>query len=187
MLEFLPDSPYFLYLSVFLLPFVQEDAAVALAATASASQMGETVPLFVAIFLGLFFSDIWKYWIGWGALKVDRFRAYTEKQHIADLKDKVRSYPLTTLFAARFIPLTRIPAYVACGFFHMNYFKFCVIIAFTAFIYVAIAFAVCHLLGTILGENLKWALPMIGLPIILLAITYNYVRARRLQSESERS
>jgi len=184
LLDFLPDSPIYLYLSVFFGPFVQEDAAVAYAATAFASGWGKPVPLFLAIFIGLFLSDIWKYWIGWHALKIKKFGEIAEKKHVMDLKDKVQSYPLTTLFAARFVPLTRIPAYVACGFFHMNYFKFCLYVAMTALVYVGLAFGICHALGAILGENLKWALPAIGIPLVIIFLCFNYWRARKLEQET---
>ncbi len=185
MLDFLREStPYWVYWFAFLGPFWQEDAAVAFAATASASGMGRPLPLFIAIYVGLFLSDIWKYWPGYYALKVKRFAHYAEKKHVTDLKDKVQTNLLATLFAARFIPLTRIPAYVACGYFHVNYIKYCLYIAITALVYVALAFGICHLLGTILGEHLKWALPAIGIPIVILFLCYNYWKARRSESKA---
>ena len=186
MLDFLREStPYWVYWFSFLGPFWQEDAAVAFAATASASKMGKTLPIFIAIYTGLFLSDIWKYWIGRLALKVPKFGAYAEKKHVGDLKDKVRDNLLTTLFAARFIPLTRIPAYVACGYFHINYLKFCFFIAVTAFVYVSLAFAICHALGELLGDKLKWALPAIGLPIVILYLGFMFWRARKAEKTSD--
>ena len=180
MLDFLREStPYWVYIFSLLGPFWQEDAAVAFAATASATKMGKPLWIFVAIYIGLFLSDAWKYWIGRWALKVPRFGKYAEKKHVGDLKDKVKNNLLTTLFAARFIPLTRIPAYVACGYFHINYAKFCVYIAITAFVYVSLAFAICHALGELLGDNLKWALPAIGVPLVVILLGYNYWRVKK--------
>lgn len=182
-MDFLPDSMSLLYWSVFIGPFVQEDAAVLYAASLSITNMERTAPLFFVIWLGLCASDFWKYWIGWAALRNERARAFTEKKHVADLKDKVIQHAFTTLMLARFVPLTRIPAYVACGLFGVNYLKYCLIIAFTAFLYVSAVFATFHLLGAVLGEQLKWILPIIALFGMGTYLGYLALKARKNGSE----
>ena len=97
-MDFLTDSPLFPYISVFLGPFVQEDAAVLLAASLSANNPNYFPTMFFVILAGLFLSDIWKYWIGWAALKNPRARAFAEKKHVTELQDKVQRYTLVTLF-----------------------------------------------------------------------------------------
>ena len=156
------EPSWLLYLGIALGPFVQEDAAVLAAATLSASDPQHFPNVFFFILIGLILSDIWKYWIGWAALSNKKARAFADKKHITELKDKVQQHTLLTLIGARFIPLARIPAYVACGYFGISYFKFCLIIAFTAFLYTALIFFSCHYLGEIVGDKLEMMLPLIG-------------------------
>lgn len=175
------DSAWLIYLGVFFGPFVQEDAAVLAAASLSANNPQYFPTMFFVILAGLILSDVWKYWIGWAALKNPRARAFAEKKHVADLQDKVQRYTLITLFGARFLPLARIPAYVACGFFRVPYWKFCLMIAFTATIYTIVIFTICHLLGEVMGERFEWLLPVIGVSAALLFVGYQLLKRRRLE------
>ena len=178
-MDFLTDSPLLVYIGVFLGPFVQEDAAVLGAASLSANNPDYFPTMFFVILAGLFLSDIWKYWIGWAALKNPRARAFAEKKHVAELQDKVQRYTLATLFGARFVPLARIPAYVACGFFRVPYWKFCIMIALTATIYTGIIFTICHLVGEVMGERFEWLLPILGVAIALLFVGFQIFKSRK--------
>ncbi|MDB2437126.1 VTT domain-containing protein [Hellea sp.] len=178
-MDWLADSELLHYLSVFVGPFVQEDAAVFLAATLSANNPNYFPSMFFVILAGLILSDIWKYWIGWAALKNPRARAFAEKKKVVDLQDKVQRYTLATLFGARFVPFARIPTYVACGFFKVPYWKFCAIVAFTATIYALVIFAFCHLVGEVVGERFEWLLPIAGVTFALLFVGIQTLRNRR--------
>lgn len=167
------EPNWLLYLGIAIGPFVQEDAAVLAAATLSASNPAHFPAVFIIIFIGLFFSDIWKYWIGWAALKNPKAKAFTEKKHVANLQDKVQRHTFMTLLGARFLPLARVPAYVACGYFGVNYAKFCAIIAFTALLYTAVIFALCHYLGEMVGDKIEMMLPLIAVTLLsIFAIGY---------------
>ena len=172
-------SPYIVYILVFLAPFVQEDTAVI--GTAALTAIGKLAvgPAFIAIVLGLFFSDIWKYWIGWFAIRHRKGADFAKKDIVLGLKEKVLRYPFTTLVAARFIPLTRIPSYIACGFFKLHYGLYCFYIGVTALMFVSIAFGTFHLLGSLLGEHIKWILPFIGLAFVMASIAIQYLKKRR--------
>ena len=172
------EPSWLLYFGIALGPFVQEDAAVLAAATLSASDPQHFPNVFFFILVGLILSDIWKYWIGWAALRNDRIQAFAEKKHVADLKEKVQKHTLFTLMGARFIPLARIPAYVACGYFGISYLKFCIIIAFSALIYTILIFVACHYLGTIVGDKLEMMLPLIGGVFLVLFGSLIYWRHR---------
>ena len=177
-MDVLTDSPLLIYIGIFFGPFVQEDAAVLAAASLSAASPRYFPTVFFVILAGLFFSDIWKYWIGWAALKNARARDFAEKKHVVDLQDKVQKYTVLTLFGARFLPLARVPAYVACGFFKVPYWKFCLIIFLTALCYTIVIFAACYFIGEAMGEQYLWALPIIAIALILCAIAYQMLRRR---------
>lgn len=186
MLDFLTDSPLWLiYLGVLLGPFIQEDAAAIAAATLSATGMANSTLLFILICIGLFISDIWKYWIGWAALKNKNGKAFAEKEHIANLQDKVLKHTFVTLVTGRFIPLTRIPIYIACGFFRVSYLKFCLFIAITAVMYVTVLFGAFHALGAVLGEKVLWVLPIIALAGLAGFIGVNKLKKRKNKRPGE--
>ena len=182
-MDFLTDSPLIIYIGIFLGPFVQEDAAVFGAASLSASMPDYFPTIFFVILAGLILSDIWKYWIGWAALKNPRARAFAEKKQVASLQDKVQRYTLATLLGARFIPMARIPAYVACGFFKVPYWKFCAIIALTAAIYTTLIFAFCHFVGEVIGERYEWLLPIIGISVALLFVGFQILKSRKAKND----
>jgi membrane protein DedA with SNARE-associated domain len=166
-MDMFPDSyPLAVYISVFFGPFVQEDAAVLYAAGLAVNGVNQWLPLYFTILAGLFFSDIWKYWIGWAALKHPRARGYAEREHVADMGGKVQDNLLKTLLIGRFVPLARVPTYLACGYFKISYLKFCLGIALTAALYVSTVFTVVHFLGEIVGERLKWILPLFALLVL---------------------
>lgn len=160
-------------------PFVQEDAATIAAATLSVTKMGNSAALFILITIGLFLSDIWKYWIGWAALKNKSGQSFAEKKHIAGMQDQVLKHTFATLVTGRFVPLTRIPIYIACGFFGVSYLKFCVLIAVTALMYVTVIFGAFHLLGAVLGESILWILPLIAIAGVALFIGYQALKRRK--------
>ncbi len=172
------NYPWAVYALVFVAPFVQEDAAVF--GTAALTAIGKLAlgPAILAILLGLFFSDIWKYWIGWFALKNKTGAQLSKREKIMSLENKVHAYPFTTLMSARFIPLTRIPAYIACGFFRYPYINFCAYIAFTALIYVVLFFGAFHLAGELMAEQLKWLLPIVGISFVLLMIAIHFIQQK---------
>jgi membrane protein DedA with SNARE-associated domain len=164
------DPSWYLYLGIFVGPFVQEDAAVIAAATLSASDPQHFPVVFFVILFGLFVSDIWKYWIGYSAHASARARRWAEKDKVMALQDRVERNAMTTLLAARFLPLARVPAYIACGYFKMNYAKFCAIIFVTALLYCIVVFALIHLLGELFGERMEVILGLIACGVILTAI-----------------
>ena len=79
-----------LYLAIFALPFVQEDAAVIGAATASMHGVAPTSFLVAAILSGLIASDAWKYWIGRLARRYEWAHKFAEKPGVSVAGDLVR-------------------------------------------------------------------------------------------------
>lgn len=163
------DPIWLIYAGIFVGPFVQEDAAVIAAASLSASDPKHFPIVFVVILLGLFVSDIWKYWIGYHAHRHPRFRKWAEKDRVIAMREQVERHAVKTLLIARFLPLARVPAYVACGYFKMNYAKFCAIMFGTAALYCTVIFAMCHWLGEIFGERMEIVILIMAAIVIVVA------------------
>jgi membrane protein DedA with SNARE-associated domain len=170
------DPSWILYLGIFFGPFVQEDAAVIAAATLSAADASHFPVIFFVILTGLFVSDIWKYWIGYAAHTSARARKYAEREHVAEFSDKIRRNLFATLLTARFVPLARVPVYVACGYFKVSYPKFCLIIFFTALPYCLLVFALCHGLGKVFSNRIELILLSIGIAVATIAVSAFFIR-----------
>ena len=165
------DPSWYLYLGIFVGPFVQEDAAVIAAATLSAHDSQHFPFVFFVILFGLFVSDIWKYWIGFSAHASARARRWAETEKVMSLQDKVKRHAFGTLLTARFLPLARVPVYIACGYFKMSYVKFCAIIFITALLYCIAIFAAIHLLGEAFGDEMEMVLGLAVCFVILLLVS----------------
>lgn len=171
-------SGFALYLGLFLLPFVQEDAAVVAAATASLTKMAPLEYCFIAVLSGLICSDVWKYWAGYLARKYQWAHRFAEKPGVSVAGDLVRNNLAKTLLIARFVPGTRIPSYVACGFFKTPYLKFVGIVMLTAFTYVAVMFALFETVGLVAGDHAKFWLPVIFVSIVVGYLAIRWLRRR---------
>jgi membrane protein DedA with SNARE-associated domain len=167
-----------LYAALFLLPFFQEDVAVVSAATASLADAGPVAAIFATILVGLTASDVWKYWLGYFARRNAWAHRFAEKPGISVAGDLVRTELVKTLFAARYIPGTRIPTYVACGFFKTPYLRFVLIVIATALTYVTISFALFHTVGAIAGEQAKYWLPGIAISLLASYVLFRWLRHR---------
>lgn len=176
------DPSWYLYAGVFVGPFVQEDAAVIAAASLSAADPQHFPVIFFVILLGLFVSDIWKYWIGRAAHTSSRARAYAEREHVMEFGDKVQRNLMFTLLTARFLPLARVPVYVACGYFKINYIRFCVAIFLTALLYCVVIFLLCHGLGELYGDRIELIVLTLGGAVAMVALVTYLVRRSRKSS-----
>ena len=166
------------YLSIFVLPFVQEDAAVLYAAVNASMHANLWVPIFLTIWAGLCASDLWKYWIGWYALKHPKARRFAEKDKVTAFKDKVTQNAFSSLLTVRFIPFARVPAYVACGFFGVKYWLYSLAIIISALLYTIVIFLIVHFLGEVFHDKLKWMLPAIAITIMALYWLSRYALKR---------
>jgi membrane protein DedA with SNARE-associated domain len=170
-----------LYLAIFLLPFVQEDAAVIGAATASIMGLAPTSLLVAAILSGLIASDAWKYWIGRLARRYKWAHRFAEKPGVSVAGDLVRKEFVQTMLTARFVPGTRIPTYVACGFFKANYAKYLIVLMMTAAMYVGIMFTLFHVGGKVAGEQAKIWLPVTAVTLLAIYVAVRWITHRRGQ------
>ena len=96
------------------------------------------------------------------------------KQHAA-AGDLIRKEFLQTMLTARFVPGTRIPTYVAAGFFKADYPRYVLTLVFTAALYVGIVFSLFHILGAIAGEKAKFWLPIGAVVLLVCYIIFRWL------------
>lgn len=177
----LSDFPMGIYLILFLAPFIQEDAAVIGGASAAMGGLGHQALLFMALLAGLTLSDLWKYGVGRLA-HTQRWAAHLSKNPaIHGFRGAVISRLGLTLVVARFIPGTRIPLYIASGYFRAPFGRFLAFLILSASIYIGLAFALFHWLGQIAGRKVTTYAPMVagGLIVAMVLITLGRKLGRR--------
>lgn len=167
-----------LYVGIFLLPFVQEDAAVIAAATASLAGMAPTAALVAVVFAGLIGSDAWKYWLGRLARRHPWAHRFAEKPGVVIAGSLIRREFVQTMLTARFVPGTRIPTYIACGFFKAPYGRYILTLAATAVLYLLLMFGLFHSVGAVAGEKAAFYLPIAALGLLAAYIVFRWLRHR---------
>jgi len=182
-MELVPESSmWLLYIGLFLAPFVQEDTAVIGAASLSVSQSNHWISIFAVVLAGLIASDSWKYWLGWAARYHKWAKKFGESERVQKMKKAVLANSIKTLIAVRFLPMARIPTYLATGFFGVRYLKYWLSISFSAVLYVVLIFSGFHLLGEIMGDHLKTYMPIVALVIAAVLITTVIITQKRNKS-----
>ena len=157
-----------LYLPFLIGPFIQEDTAVIGAATLSAADHQHFPNVFIIVLIGLILSDAWKYWIGYLAHTNPKMRATAEKEKVVAMGDRIKANAVLTLFMARFVPVARIPSYMACGYFKVPYWKFLLSVTLSGALYVTIIFIIAHYLSEIFGDKIEIILPAFGGVLLIL-------------------
>ena len=170
-------SDWTMYAVTVLLPFVQEDAAVLAAATASITGHGDGRELFAATLLGLTASDTWKYWAGRLAHSHPGLAKMVADPRIAAAQERVLNRLSVTLLIARFVPGTRIPLYVACGVFKAPFWRFFPTIVASATLYIGCAFTIFASLGMRLGEQVRGYIPLVVVALVAVMVLVGWLRS----------
>ncbi|MCU0881155.1 MAG: hypothetical protein MUF14_00630 [Hyphomonadaceae bacterium] len=163
-------------------PFVQEDAAVFAAAATALAMPEHRVALFFTVWAGLCASDVWKYWVGRLAHAHAWAARLASKPAVSTLGDTVRNRIGIAMMTARFVPGTRIPLYLAAGWFKVGFVQFLAWMTASAGLYVAVAFAALHALGSIAGPMVVaragWALAALVVMGLLMVLAVRWWRGR---------
>ncbi len=170
-------------LGLFIGPFVQEDLAVIGAASLSIMHPALTPIILPVIMIVLWASDVWKYLPGKWARDKGKALDPALRPRAAAVITGLNTHPGKTLMTVRFIPFARIAAYVAAGYAGVPFARFGFWIALSGALYIGIIFAMFHLLGAVLAEQVKVYLPLIGLGIAALLIGSAYFAHRVKRSE----
>ena len=178
LLSFFELYPWGVYACFFILPFIQEDAAVLGSAAAAVAGLGDPFGLGVAILAGLSFSDLWKYWAGRAALEHKWAKKYADKSSVKKARDNVVNHLAKSLMVVRFVPGTRIPFYVASGFFKAPFDKFAIFVVFSGLVYILLAFALFYIFGEVFGEQVHKYLPFIAMGLVVIVVGGQFLRVK---------
>lgn len=178
--------PWGIYVLAALGPFIQEDAAIISVAAAAAAGAGDTTLLYVSLLIGLSASDLWKYWLGRAGHTHAWGRSIAGKPGVQAAREKVVNRLGMSLIVARFVPGTRIPLYLACGFFRAPFWKVAIFVVGSAVVYTSIAFVLFRKLGAMAGERIEQFAPIVAAALVICIIGYllfNRWHRRRVQAD----
>ncbi len=167
------------YFLLAIAPFMQEDAAVVAAASLSLGGLGNSLVLFVAVGLGLTVSVLWKYWLGRAARSRKWAQRFAAKPSVEKAQALVANRLGVSTIAARFVPGTRIPFYVAAGFFKAPWWSFAGWGAVSVVLYTGVMFALFHAVGAVAGEAAVIWLPAVAIFTLLGYVAIQKLRARK--------
>jgi membrane protein DedA with SNARE-associated domain len=182
-----PPHPWAAYISVFLAPFVQEDAAVIGAASAAAMKLGDPLILFLSLMMGLIISDTWKYWLGRYARTHKWAMKFVEKPGVRAAGAAVVKRLGLTLLIARFVPGTRIPTYIASGLFKAPFLPFLAWVAGSGVLYAGGMFLAFHFLGKVFGEQAMKVAPWVALAVVVTVIVWTLAKERLRAAKLKKS
>ena len=170
--------PWGIYLCLVLGPFFQEDAAVIAAASASSIGLGDPLLLYASLIAGLSASDLWKYWAGRAALTQGWAHKFARRPGVQAARSKVLGNLAHTLMVVRFIPGTRIPTYLAAGFFKVPFGRFAFWVVLSGMLYGAITFGLFHFLGEVGGKKAKAVIPLVAIALLVITLVVKYTERR---------
>lgn len=181
------DHMWAVYLGVFLGPFVQEDAAVIGAVSlAAASMAGSSALILLTVLLGLSASDLWKYWLGSLARSRPWAARMAEGPRMRSAGVLVKGQLGKAVFAARFIPGTRIALYVAAGYFEAGFARFAAFIVASAALLIGLLFVAFKLLGEIIGDKAILVVSVAALTGLAIFLATRFVAGRRAKAAAAR-
>lgn len=163
-----------LYLVVALGPFLQEDAAIITAASSASLGLADPYGLYAALVVGLAASDLWKYWAGRWARTHHRAEWVAAHPQVIKVGKHVVDRQAVTLLIARFVPGTRVPIYLASGFFKAPFGKLAFWVVGSGMFYCLLMFLVFHYLGEVGGDRVRIIAPLVAFGVVFCFLIYQY-------------
>lgn len=153
------NDPYIFSGLIFLITFVLEDLATALAGAAA---IEHTIPfqnVYLALFLGIFLGDLGLYGLGRAARRFEFARRVLTKKQVRLSKNWIGKRLIITIIAARFVPGLRLPTYAAFGFFKMSFKVFFITCFISIALWTGLVLGSIYTFNMAIGEALgpwKW-------------------------------
>lgn len=178
-LAMVADNPFLLAIILFGATFVAEDIAT-IAAGVLVGQLGaSSIAALSGVILGTALGDIALFMIGrWGA-HTRMGKRLRMRKDVSRAEGWVRDRTLWLVFAARFLPGTRLPIFTASGFVRAPASAVFAIIALTTPIWTAVLFETSRRLGSTGAEHLVASILPLGAIVIFASLA---IRHRALAS-----
>ena len=162
-------SPPEMALAIILGVLLQEDVAI-VATGLLAAEHFIPIPLAIgSIAAGAMISDFGLYGIGRIAITHPRLRNWVEHERLLPVRGWLASRLSATVATVQCLPGTRLPTFLACGFFSLSFRRYALTVLCTVIVWAPLMFACSYYFGVLtlkwLGA-LRWLVAIGALPFI---------------------
>lgn len=183
LLLLLSQQPLLLGLTLFAATFIAEDVATIAAGVIVARTGADPFAALSGVILGTAIGDIALYVLGrWGASSKfgRKLRSRTDVQRA---ESWISGRVLALVFAARFLPGSRLPIFTASGLVAAPFVSVAAIIAITTPFWTGTLFAVAHYAGEAGAQRLIATVLPAGIALALGALCFRRAKAKILEPE----
>lgn len=163
-----------LLLAGFNLP-ISEDAMIILSATIVQQDNSLFIPTYIALYCGIFFSDIISYFIGRllskGFLQIRLLNKKMTPENIKWVSEHLDNHGFLTFIICRFIPFgVRNMLFMGSGFVNLKFHKFILFDSIAAFISCSTLYLLVYYIGEIVDGPFKILGTVLFIILIILSI-----------------
>jgi membrane protein DedA with SNARE-associated domain len=180
----LGTHPFIVALAILLATFILEDVATV---TAGMLASDGILPIYLALFAlisGIVLGDLGLYGLGHLSTKSPWVRRLLERRRAIDIRNFMDQSLVPMVFAARFIPGTRLPSYTASGLLGLPFWRFATAAFFAVILQTTLLFGVMVYFGINFRDQLgAWRWVLAG--GIILALLYTSRVCRKGASTSK--
>lgn len=174
----LSQQPLLLGLTLFAATFVAEDVATVAAGVLVAQTGADPFAALSAVILGTAIGDIALYVVGrWGS-NTKLGRKLRARSDVKRAEGWISGRVLALVFAARFLPGSRLPVFTASGLVAAPFAAVAAIIAVTTPFWTGALFAVAHYAGEAGAQQLIAAALPAGMALVLGALCFRWAKAK---------
>jgi len=180
-------APYAIFglllLAGFNLP-VSEDLMLFISATLAAQYPDQLIPLFIGVFMGVYWSDVISFYLGRilgpHIFKIKFFAKMMNPQKVEWFKTNIEKYGILTFIIGRFIPFgVRNGIFLTSGITGVKPIKFCIYDFIAASISTSVFFTAYYFIGLPMIEYIKKFNLIIFIIFALSVLIFLIVRKRQ--------
>ena len=173
----LSQQPLLLGLTLFAATFVAEDVATVAAGVLVARTGADPFAALSGVVLGTAISDIALYALGrWGG-NTKLGRKLRQRADVQRAEGWISGRVMALVFAARFLPGSRLPIFTASGLVAAPFAPVAAIIAITTPFWTGTLFAAAHYAGEAGARQLVAAALPAGLALVIIALCFRWAKA----------
>ena len=171
-----------LSLTIIVSAFFLEEVTIVVVGLLAADGIISAPIALLSLYVGIILGDLGLYLLGWLASRHLWLGKYVDHDFIAPLREWLDTKYVMTIFSARFIPISRIPTYTACGFFNMPYKTFWETVVSAGIIWVSVLFTVTFWFGSLTEAwfgPARWVIACVFLLGFFLVSRHNVIMYRK--------
>lgn len=164
-------SVFFTSFSIVVATFILEDAAMVGTGVLAADGHISIATGLISLFAGIALGDFGLYGLGRLAITHPKIRAWVTHRRALPVKRWLDGQLFSVVTATRFLPGMRLPTYLACGFFSLDFKRFAVAVLSGVAVWVPLLFGASYLFGYYTLDWLglwRWPIALIAIGVLIL-------------------